>query len=588
MGTFKKYVNNLFFAFKKALEQGRSDVIKYLVFYVISSVVGFVLDVYYLAYVIKMLVEGASWESVLKICILGAVFVFVNIVFAKYAEVQELIYSMKIKECVEMDIFKKNLDFTLSECINKDFYDEFSFVLNNGPNQIINSVQIIAKIITSLFYSIFFIIEMFNQKAIVILLITVLLVFHILIKKKISTKKSMITYNNGLKMQPLLRYNNYFTRLFYLKKYSYDLKNEKIYNIILEKYNEGTENYIKEHMRVIKKEAVIDILSTIYDSIFMTLVVPIILIFSLKAVGTEDISIYWQLNAMVTKIASLYLFSMIADLVILSNHIQKMREFFSKKKEKVLDKKKLLLPPSVLIKDINFSYDEKMAFSLKNINMRIDKGEKIAIVGRNGSGKTTLLNLILGLYLPQKGAILFDDQSIENYDLDGHSLCLMSQNFNLYSTTLKNNINMGNFNYSEEEIQQAAHLADCDDFIKRLPLGLDSTLGRDIYENAIELSGGESQKIALARVFLSNANLIIMDEPTAAVESLSGVSTIKRILDKFSDKTVIMVTHRLDITKFVDKIYVMDNGEIVESGSFQELLSKKTMFYDMYKYQMRE
>lgn len=588
MGTFKKYVNNLFFAFKKALEQGRSDVIKYLVFYVISSVVGFVFDVYYLAYVIKMLVEGASWESVLKICILGAVFVFVNIVFAKYAEVQELIYSMKIKECVEMDIFKKNLDFTLSECINKDFYDEFSFVLNNGPNQIINSVQIIAKIITSLFYSIFFIIEMFNQKAIVILLITVLLVFHILIKKKISTKKSMITYNNGLKMQPLLRYNNYFTRLFYLKKYSYDLKNEKIYNIILEKYNEGTENYIKEHMRVIKKEAVIDILSTIYDSIFMILVVPIILIFSLKAVGTEDISIYWQLNAMVTKIASLYLFSMIADLVILSNHIQKMREFFSKKKETVLDKKKLLLPPSVLIKDINFSYDEKMAFSLKNINMRIDKGEKIAIVGRNGSGKTTLLNLILGLYLPQKGAILFDDQSIENYDLDGHSLCLMSQNFNLYSTTLKNNINMGNFNYSEEEIQQAAHLADCDDFIKRLPLGLDSTLGRDIYENAIELSGGESQKIALARVFLSNANLIIMDEPTAAVESLSGVSTIKRILDKFSDKTVIMVTHRLDITKFVDKIYVMDNGEIVESGSFQELLSKKTMFYDMYKYQMRE
>lgn len=588
MGTFKKYVNNLFFAFKKALEKGRSDVIKYLVFYVISSVVGFVLDVYYLAYVIKMLVEGAPWESVLKICILGAVFVFVNIVFAKYAEVQELIYSMKIKECFEMEIFKKNLDFTLSECINKDFYDEFSFVLNKTPGQIINSVQIIGKIITSLFYSVFFIIEMFKQDALIILLITLLLAFHIIIKKKISTKKSMITYNNGLEMQPLLRYNNYFTRLFYLKKYSYDLKNEKIYNIILEKYNEGTENYIKEHMRVIKKEAVIDIINTIYDSIFMTLVVPIILIFSLKAVGIEDISVYWQLNAIVTKIASLYLFSMIGDLVVLSNHIQKMREFFSKKTDKVLNRKKLLFPPSVLIKDINFSYDEKMAFSLKNINMRIDKGEKIAIVGRNGSGKTTLLNLILGLYIPQKGTILLDDQSIENYDLEGHSLCLMSQNFNLYSTTLKNNINMGEFKYTEEEIQKAAHLADCDDFIKKLPFGLDSTLGRDIYEDAIELSGGEAQKVALSRVFLSNANLIIMDEPTAAVESLSGVSTIKRILEKFSDKTVIMVTHRLDITKFVDKIYVMENGEIVESGSFQELLDKKTLFYDMYKYQMRE
>ena len=147
MGTFKIYVNNLFFAFKKALEKGRSDVIKYLFFYVISSVVGFVFDVYYLAYVIKMLVEGAPWESVLKICILGAVFVFVNIVSAKYAEVQELIYSMKIKECVEMEIFKKNLDFTLSECINKDFYDEFSFVLNKTPGQIIDSVQIIGKII---------------------------------------------------------------------------------------------------------------------------------------------------------------------------------------------------------------------------------------------------------------------------------------------------------------------------------------------------------------------------------------------------------------------------------------------------------
>ena len=190
--------------------------------------------------------------------------------------------------------------------------------------------------------------------------------------------------------------------------------------------------------------------------------------------------------------------------------------------------------------------------------------------------------------MPETGEILVDGKNMSEYSQIGNrKVCgLLCQNFNLYSTTLKENITMGDDIYCEEDIMNAATLAQCDAFLNDIPLGLNSTIGRDIDNKAIELSRGQAQRIALARIFLSNAYLCLLDEPTAAIDNIVEKKIVNNLWIQMQGKTTIVITHRLDITRLVDRIIVMDNGTIVESGSFDDLMSRKSIFHDMYQYQM--
>lgn len=151
-------------------------------------------------------------------------------------------------------------------------------------------------------------------------------------------------------------------------------------------------------------------------------------------------------------------------------------------------------------------------------------------------------------------------------------------------TTIRNNITMGACGFTDKEIADAATKANCD-FLNDFEKPLDVSIGKEIYPEAIELSGGQSQRIALARCFLSRSSLILLDEPTAAIDPIFEKSLIAHLLEVMSAKTSVIVTHRLDITQFIDRIYVMEDGGIVESGNFNELMSKKSIFKDMYESQ---
>ena len=147
-------------------------------------------------------------------------------------------------------------------------------------------------------------------------------------------------------------------------------------------------------------------------------------------------------------------------------------------------------------------------------------------------------------------------------------------------TTIRNNITMGACGFTDKEIADAATK-----FLNDFEKPLDVSIGKEIDPEAIELSGGQSQRIALARCFLSRSSLILLDEPTAAIDPIFEKSLIAHLLEVMSAKTSMIITHRLDITQFVDRIYVMEDGEIIESGNFNELMSKKSIFKDMYESQ---
>lgn len=168
---------------------------------------------------------------------------------------------------------------------------------------------------------------------------------------------------------------------------------------------------------------------------------------------------------------------------------------------------------------------------------------------------------------------------------DNQLISLLSQNFNIYFASIRDNVTMGKVGFSDDDVLEALTLAECDEFFNKFNDGLDTKIGRQYDVNAVELSGGKSQRIALARVFLSESPLVFLDEPTSAIDPIFETSILENLEKKLKGKTNVMITHRLIMTKLADRIYVMDNGRIIEEGSFDELMESKGMFYDMYNFQ---
>ena len=221
-------------------------------------------------------------------------------------------------------------------------------------------------------------------------------------------------------------------------------------------------------------------------------------------------------------------------------------------------------------KDVNFEYVPNTPV-LKNINLAVKKGETVAFVGNSGGGKTTIVNLIPRFYDIKSGSITIDGIDIRDYTLHSlrQNIAVVFQDNFLFSGTIRENILLGNKNASEEQINQAVKMAYLDEFIATLKDGLDTQIG----ERGILLSGGQKQRVAIARAFLKDAPIIILDEATSALDNKAEAIVQKAIDNLMKDKTVFVIAHRLSTIQNADKIVVINQGEIVETGTHTKLLN---------------
>ncbi|MFD2925179.1 ABC transporter ATP-binding protein [Halobacillus naozhouensis] len=261
-------------------------------------------------------------------------------------------------------------------------------------------------------------------------------------------------------------------------------------------------------------------------------------------------------------------------------------EFFDEKYD-IVDKKdaKRLehVHGDVTFKDVSFRYDEGEPDVLNEVNLQVEKGETIAFVGMSGGGKSTLISLIPRFYDVTSGQILIDGQDIR--DVQARSLRdkvgMVLQDNILFSESIAMNIKMGNPDATEEQMIEAAKAANAHDFIMNLQHGYDTLVG----ERGVKLSGGQKQRVAIARVFLKNPPLLVLDEATSALD-LESESLIQSALERLaSDRTTFIVAHRLATITHADRIVHIENGEIVEVGSHEELMQQKGHYYDLYQVQ---
>ncbi|HDI6817182.1 TPA: SAV1866 family putative multidrug efflux ABC transporter [Staphylococcus aureus] len=235
------------------------------------------------------------------------------------------------------------------------------------------------------------------------------------------------------------------------------------------------------------------------------------------------------------------------------------------------------------IDHVSFQYNDNEAPILKDINLSIEKGETVAFVGMSGGGKSTLINLIPTFYDVTSGQILIDGHNIKDF-LTGslrNQIGLVQQDNILFSDTVKENILLGRPTATDEEVVEAAKMANAHDFIMNLPQGYDTEVG----ERGVKLSGGQKQRLSIARIFLNNPPILILDEATSALD-LESESIIQEALDVLSkDRTTLIVAHRLSTITHADKIVVIENGHIVETGTHRELIAKQGAYEHLYSIQ---
>lgn len=268
---------------------------------------------------------------------------------------------------------------------------------------------------------------------------------------------------------------------------------------------------------------------------------------------------------------------------------ERLAEILDLELEKVQDGKRKLAPESlnlpIRIENLDFRYGTRRLV-LENINMTINAGEKIALVGESGSGKTTLSKLLMNFFPWEKGEIFIGDYNVKDINLEAlrNRIAYISQDIFLFSGTIRENLELGNEDATMEDIIEACHLSKADEFINSMPLRYETMLE----ENGANLSGGQKQRLAIARALLKKPDILIMDEATSNLDSITEKAIEKTINSLSRNITTIIIAHRLSTIMRCDKIFVMEKGKFIEQGTHSDLIARKGRYYDLWKDQLPE
>ena len=266
---------------------------------------------------------------------------------------------------------------------------------------------------------------------------------------------------------------------------------------------------------------------------------------------------------------------------------ERLSEILDLELEKKDDESKKIKPDSlnypIRIENLDFRYGTRKLV-LENINMNINAGEKIALVGESGSGKTTLSKLLMNFYSWEKGEIFIGDYNLKDIGIESlrSKIAYISQDIFLFSGTIRENLELGNEDATLEDIIEACKLSKSDEFINKLPLRYETMLE----ENGANLSGGQKQRLAIARALLKKPDILIMDEATSNLDSITEKAIEKTINNLSANITTIIIAHRLSTIMRCDKIFVMENGKFIEQGSHDELIEQRGKYYNLWKDQL--
>lgn len=382
----------------------------------------------------------------------------------------------------------------------------------------------------------------------------------------------------------------YIAHLLIKDEYIKEVKLFSLSKYLIKEFTKLRNRFFKENISVLKKQNLFSAIYQFLNYMISFLIVCLAIYESsngLLLVGTAmtyintTSKIESAIQNIVGKIFGIYKDSL---------YVENIEKYFNYKPKNMNGTQSIKNISTIEFKDVSFKYPNRSTYALKNINFKINKGEIFAIVGENGSGKTTLIKLLNGLYNDYEGNILIN--GIEIRDIEKKSLrnCLgtLFQDYNKYQFTIKENIGFGSINNVDnmKKIKESAIKGGADNFINSLPNNYLQQVGY-WFEGGTQLSGGQWQKLGLSRLFMKNADCLILDEPTSSLDPVSELSVFKQLYNNNDNKINIIITHRFINTNIANQILVLKNGIIVEKGTHMELVKRNGLYKEMYEIQSK-
>lgn len=544
--------------------------------------------VYLISEILNSLDKGDTFETILwKTVIMAAYMLAYQLFYSWHWKIYYPMRKLDFIRKLHKRFFIKANEIDLARYDTPEFYNDFIYSMENSDKSILRTLDTFSDIIRCLVASV----SVFGVVLSVDPIISVVILGFSIITMIMNIIQNNIYYKYELISNVIWRKDWYFQRFFSLADYAKEIRLTKVSQNMK---GEFEKNKDEERKITIKRQKELLFTQIMFSLIHIAEDLFVILYMAYHLMETKTILVGGFAIAITAANKVRGMFSelqwRLSDINQTSLFADKVRKFLSLESEIVSGDRELDTFESIEFKDVSFEYgDGKKA--LDGVSFKVEQGDRIAFVGYNGAGKTTVTKLMMRLYDVTSGEILVNGVNIKEYRLDmlREKIGAVFQDYKVFAASVAENVLADKYTPDKEQtVLSALEDSTFGDKLNSLPNGLNTELTREFYNDGTELSGGENQKIAIARVFAHNNELIIMDEPSSALDPIAEYNLNVGIDKNARGKTVVFITHRLSTTRHVDKIYMFENGKIIESGSHDELIASNGKYADMFELQAKK
>ena len=548
----------------------------------------FIFNIFYPLYIYQAIQENKDFSLVVKYIFFSLSAIFVVDAFNNYYNsYKKPIYDIRILKRVNEDIFNKRTDLDINTYEDQEFYEKLNQTVQNVNNIFLEMQNSFLSCIFDALYLILTIGLMVN----IDLSIGFFVAIPVVVSFGLGVKLNKNQYDLRMDLLNEDRKLNYVKNIFFLKDYSKEIKLTKISNSLMNFLNEAYKNsiyYIRmQGFNIGLKSAMMETLGR-----YIVYIGALIYI-SYHVVVSKRINIgqfYFLVFSIIT--LSWYLTGTVRNILKIGEnglYISQYKEFCDLETNietstgiEVSDTDTVIIE----FKNVYFKYPSEELYALEDINLKFGNKEKVALVGYNGAGKTTIIKLMLRLYDVTKGEVLLNDHNIKEYDIKSYRNIFgtVFQDYQIYANSFATNISMeDNIDYTK--VAEAARNSGIAEKIKGLENKYDTVYSREFDETGVVFSGGEIQKIAIARAFYNKKKISIFDEPSSFLDPYAEKQVFEKMLSNSNDQTTIFVSHRLSSAVLADRIYYIENGKVTEEGIHAHLIESKGKYYEVFQAQ---
>lgn len=585
--TFLRTLQNDWYALKLGFAYSKSLVINDFIMVALGYFEWVFFDAIFLKEIVNALDQNLGFTRIFTfILVCGGIFALTNL-HGNYVENVVVPLGMtKLYGGIYKKLYKKAKNVELRCYEDADFYNKYTMAMDGADEKVYKIMDSFCGMISGAVATVAVFYFMYQIDHYAVLFIICPLIGNFVF----GNFKNKYEFKRYEEQAPNDKVLNYVNRTMYLPDYAKEVRLSKIFNLLRKQYHEATTNNVKVAIKYAFANAHLNFWRITFT--FTAIFEGMLLYATYRHAVSKSITLA-QLTVMSSMMVAMTwilirLFENIMEIMKSGLFINNLRGFLEYE-EKIPEDLDGIMPgefETLEFDKVSFSYKDED--TIKDLSFTLRKGEIAALVGHNGAGKTTIIKLLLRLYDPTNGVIRVNGVDIKEYNLHAYRELFATtfQDFCIFGMTVKENVLMGRtYENPEELVKKSLKRAGVLEKVETLPQGIDTMMTKEFDEEGAVLSGGESQKIAVARTFAMNSPVKIFDEPSSALDPIAEYELFRNIMKEGKDHTMLFISHRLSSVKSCDKVFMLEKGRLIEEGSHKELMERGGSYAQMYKKQ---